>query len=225
MVNMIFARFMAIYGHRFKSCFETQEEIVIAKREWALSIDSYTEAQLVKAVDRCKETLAWMPTISEFLSILEDLGAGDGVPAVRAAYLEACQQAHRPSQHAWSHPTVYHAGKETGWFMLKSEEEKDTWPLFRYHFNAVARRFRNGESLDIPSPKGITDNRDATLFEFIQSWSKTQPVSEEQASSLLYYLTKPEGTRARALFRQKAEEEVARLGVDIQLPDSVESSL
>ncbi len=66
LVNMIFARFMAIYGHKFKSCFETQDEIRIAKREWALSIAGISESVLVRAVDQCKGSLAWMPTISEF---------------------------------------------------------------------------------------------------------------------------------------------------------------
>ena len=72
LVNMLFARFMAIYGHKFKSCFETQDEIRIAKREWALSLRGYGERELVSAIDHCKEQLAWMPTISEFLKILHE---------------------------------------------------------------------------------------------------------------------------------------------------------
>ncbi|WP_249263595.1 replication protein P [Neptunomonas phycophila] len=222
MVNMIFARFMAIYGHKFKSCFETQDEIRIAKREWALSLTSYDESQLVRAVDRCKETLAWMPTVSEFLKILEEVGAGDGIPSVRAAYIEACRFSHDPVGKPWSHPVVYHAGRETGWFALKSEEERTTFGLFRYHYELVCRRFRAGESFDIPQPKGVTDNRDATLYAFIKQWSESQSITQEQASSLLYYLTKPEGTRVRASLKKQAMEQAARLGID-ELPDQVGS--
>ncbi|WP_244894282.1 replication protein P [Neptunomonas antarctica] len=225
MVNMIFARFMAIYGHKFKSSFETQDEIRIAKREWALSLASFTEMQLVSAVDRCKETLAWMPTISEFLKILETIGAGDGIPGVRQAYMEACRYADHPTQHAWSHPVVYHAGREASWFRLRSEEERAVYPVFSYHYEMVVRRFRQGELLDQPHPQAITDNRDATLYQFIQRWSQSQSVSEEQAASLLYYLTKPEGSRTRATYKKKAEQKVREAGLDIQLPDNIDSSV
>ena len=216
---MIFARFMAIYGHKFKSCFETQDEIRIAKREWALSIRGYPEAQLVAAIDRCKETLAWMPTISEFLKILSELDGGDGVPAVREAYLEACRFADRPSLHHWSHPVVYHAGRETGWFRLRSEEESVVLPVFQYHYDLSARRFRAGEALDTPQPQPLPDKREDTLFRFIAQWSQQQGIPEEQAASLLYYLTKPEGSRTRARLKAKAEEKAAALGIAVPLPE------
>lgn len=222
MVNMIFARFMAIYGHKFKSCFETQDEIRIAKREWALSLTAYHESQLVRAVDRCKETLAWMPTVSEFLKILEEVGAGDGIPPVRVAYLEACRYSHEPVGKPWSHPVVYYAGRETGWFMLRSEEERTTFGLFRYHYELVCRRFRAEEPFDMPQPKGIEDNRDATLYAFIRDWSESQSITQEQASSLLYYLTKPKGTRVRAGLKKQSMEKAARLGIT-ELPDDPNS--
>ncbi len=220
---MIFARFMAIYGHKFKSCFETQDELRIAKREWALSLGAYHESQLVAAVDQCKETLAWMPSISEFLAILEQLGAGDGVPSVRQAYQEAARYADRPTQHSWSHPVVYHAGRATEWFRLRSEEEKEVYPIFSYHYELFVRRYRQGEVLDQPVPKAIEDKQDVSLFAFIQHWSKQQTLSEEQASSLLYYLTKPVGSKARAVYRKKSEEKLKELGLDVQLPDTVGS--
>jgi hypothetical protein len=176
----------------------------------------------VTAVDRCKETLAWMPTISEFLKILETIGAGDGVPSARQAYMEACRYASQPTQHAWSHPVVYHAGRETEWFRLRSEEERVVYPVFSYHYEMVARRFREGEVLDQPHAQGITDNRDATLYAFIKQWSQSQSVSEEKASSLLYYLTKPEGSRARASYKKKAEQKIQDESLDVTLPESAD---
>jgi hypothetical protein len=225
LVNMIFTRFMAIYGHKFKSCFETQAEINIAKREWALSLSYYSEGQLVAAVDRCKETLAWMPTISEFLKVLETLGAGDGIPGVRDAYQEACRFADHPTKHSWSHIVIYHAGRETGWFRLRSEEEKLVYPVFAYHYEMVVRRCRQGESMDIPSPPALEDKRETDLYLFIKQWSQAQSLSEEQASSLLYYLTKPEGSRARERYRIKSVEKLKSMALDIPLPDRPDFSL
>lgn len=222
LVNMIFARFMAIYGHKFKSCFETQDEIRIAKREWALSIGGIPETTLVKAVDQCKESLAWMPTISEFLSIINALKPDDGIPEVRDAYAEAARFADHPLQHEWSHPVVYHAGKETGWFKVRGEDEDQVFPVFKYNFDLLARRFREGEVLDDPVPQALENRSEDTLFAFIKHWSQAQSIPEEQAASLLYYLTKPEGSKARQRYRAKAQEKVRIQNLDIVLPDTIE---
>lgn len=219
LVNMIFARFMAIYGHKFKSCFETQDEIRIAKREWALSLQYYSEAELVRAIDRCKETLAWMPTVSEFIAILNDMGGDHGLPSSRHAYYEACRFADRPSQRQWSHPAVYHAGKATEWFRLRSEEEARIFPEFDYNYQIICRRVRAGEQLDQAVPVALENKSDNTLVSFIQQWGEAQGISQEQASTMLFYLTKPAGTAIRKRFKKISEERVLEWGLQLKLPD------
>ena len=219
LINMIFARFMAIYGHKFKSCFETQDEIRIAKREWALSLQGYGEAELVSAIDRCKESLAWMPTISEFLTILNEQSGDFGLPAAKHAYEEACNFADHPARHQWTHPAIYHAGKATGWFRLRGENEDRVFPDFRYNYQVTCRRVRNGEDLSIEIPVALEDKSDNTLVAFIQRWGEEQELSPEQASTLLFYLTKPAGTAIRERFRQASQQRAESWGLNVQLPD------
>ena len=219
MVNMIFARFMAIYGHKFKSCFETQDEIRIAKREWALSLQYYSEAELVRAIDRCKETLAWMPTVSEFLEVLHDMGGDYGLPSSRQAYYEACRFADRPSQRQWSHQAVYHAGKATEWFRLRSEVEARVFPEFDYNYQIICRRVRAGEQLDEAVPVALENKSDNTFSAFIQSWGEAQGITPEQATTLLFYMTKPAGTAIRQRFKQVSEDRARQWGLKLQLPD------
>lgn len=219
LINMIFARFMAIYGHKFKSCFETQDEIRIAKREWALSLRGYGEAELVAAIDRCKETLAWMPTISEFLSILNEQSGDFGLPAAKQAYIEACMNADHPSRHHWTHDAIYHAGKATGWFRLRSEDEVQVFPDFRYNYQVLCRRVRDGEDLTVTVPVALEDKSDNTLVAFIQRWGEENQLTPEQASTLLFYLTKPAGTDVRERFRQASQQRAESWGLEIQLPD------
>jgi hypothetical protein len=218
LVNMLFARFMAIYGHKFKSCFETQDEIRIAKREWALSLRGYGERELVPAIDQCKETLAWMPTISEFLKILHEQEGNFGLPGVLRAYEEACLHAERPTRHEWSHPAVYQAGRATGWFRLRSEEQRRVLPDFRYNYEVMSRRVREGEDLSVPVAMALPDGRSNTLVAFIQRWGEEQALAPEVAATLLYYLTKPKGSRVRELFRAEAEKKVQQLGLRLELP-------
>lgn len=217
LVNMIFARFMAIYGHKFKSCFETQDEIRIAKREWALSLGGYTEAELVAAIDYCKEHSDWMPTISEFVRVLRNLTGDYGLPVAKQAYEEACMHADRASKHQWTHPAIYHAGKATGWFRLRTEDEPVVFPDFRYNYDVLCRRVRSGESLELPVPVALEDKSDSTLFQFIQRWGEEHKLKPEVASKWLFYLTKTKGTKVRERFRAQAQIEANAMG--ITLPD------
>ncbi|MFC6669407.1 hypothetical protein [Marinobacterium aestuariivivens] len=114
LVNMLFARFMAIYGHKFKSCFETQDEIRIAKREWALSLRGYGEAELVAAIDHCKEQLAWMPTISEFLKILQEQGDRRMPGCCAPTRRPACMPTTRPGTPGAIRRSIMPAGPRAG---------------------------------------------------------------------------------------------------------------
>ncbi|GGB83157.1 hypothetical protein GCM10011352_06240 [Marinobacterium zhoushanense] len=216
---MIFARFMAIYGHKFKSCFETEDEIRIAKREWALSLRGYGEGELVAAVNRCKETLAWMPTISEFLAILRDIGGDFGLPVTRDAYIEACMHAAHPRRHRWSHPAVYLAGRNTGWFELRSEDEAEVLPRFRYQYEVLCRRVREGEELELPVVPAIENKQDSTVARYMLAFAEEQGLEPEFACSLLYYLTLPKGSATRERMKQQAQAQLDAKGLQIELPD------
>jgi len=216
---MVFTRFMAIYGHKFKSSFETEAEMRIAKREWAMSLANYSENELVAAVSVSKETMAWAPSIAEFLEILRNLNDAFGLPGVRAAYQEASFYAQTPSSHQWSHSVIYHAGRATGWFELRSEPEKQTFPLFNYHFEIMCQRFRQGEVLDQPVSVAIEDKQSTTLFSFIQQWSIDNDFTPQVGSSLLYYMTKPVGSRARANFKIKSQARLTEMRQSVALPD------
>lgn len=218
---MIFARFMAIYGHKFKSCFETENEIRLAKREWALSVDGYRESILVAAVNRCKETLAWMPTVSEFLAILRELQGDFGLPNALAAYQEACYKAADPTAHTWTHSAVYLAGREVGWFRLRGEESTQVQPAFTYAYEQFCQRVRRGDTLNTPPVKGIVDQQDNSTAKFILAFSEQEGIAED----LLYYLTKPKGTKIRERFRAQAQAQLEEKGIDLQLPTDISVGL
>lgn len=211
---------MAIYGHKFKSRFESEEELRFTKREWALSLRNFSENEVMAAVERCKEAKAWMPEIAEFLDMLHDANGDFGLPGVRDAYTEACMHADHPVRHHWSHPAVYHAGRETGWFLLRTEEESRALPAFRYHYEVMCRRVREGETLDHPVAPALEDKQANTVAEFIQWFTETHGLAPEEGASLLYYLTLPEGTRTRTRLYHQAQAKADQRGLGIRLPES-----
>lgn len=210
---------MAIYGHKFKSCFESEVEIRIAKREWALSLRGYGERELVAAIDHCKTKLAWMPTISEFIEVLRTQTGDFGLPSVRQAYEEACRYAQVPSQHSWSHPAVYQAGRQTGWFELRGEAERQIYPLFSYNYDLLCRRVRAGETLSTPVIQALPDRSDNTVIEQMEQWAEIVGLDMSEATKLLFYMTKPRHTRVRQRFRQQAVQKCQEQGITHPLPE------
>jgi len=206
---------MAIYGHKFKSTFETEDEIRIAKREWALSLGSFNETELVKAVNHCKETLSWMPTISEFLQILQKYTSDLGVPDLRSAYQEACMHAEHPVAHSWSHPLVYWCGRQVGWFELRNLTEAETFGQFEYHYHLNMRKVRAGDSIDIPNPIALEQKSDSTQARLMLEFAKTHQLEEAVACSMLYYLTLAPNSRARSRQYQQALVQAQSLGLTL----------
>jgi len=215
LVNAIFARFMAIYGHKFKSTFESEDEIRIAKREWALSVAAYSESELVQAVTYCKENFAWAPSISEFLDVLRKFTSELGVPAVRSAYKEACMHADHPLEHEWSHPIVYWSGRAVGWFELRNLTEDETFKLFEYQYQLNVRRVRQGESLEVPNPVALEQKSELTQATTMLSFAKEHQLDESIACKLLYYMTLPAKSRSRARQYRQAQQQAAELGVEL----------
>ncbi|WP_243633705.1 replication protein P [Motiliproteus coralliicola] len=221
LVNMLFVRLMTIYGHKFKSLFQDESELRVAKREWALSLRGYTERDIVEAIDRCKESFVWPPTIAEFLQLLKRDLAEYGLPEVLRAYVEACRFADKPRQHDWSHPAVYYAGRATDWFRLRTEDKPEVFPDFEHHYRQLCRRVIEGESLEVPLPQALPDLTSNSLALYVQQWGEKQGISQEQAATLLYYLQKPEGSPVREHFRQQAQSRAKGWGLTLSLPAKI----
>tara|TARA_R110002167_G_scaffold29645_9_gene98884 strand:- start:56 stop:721 length:666 start_codon:yes stop_codon:yes gene_type:complete len=218
---MLFARFMTIYGHKFKSVFQSEDEIRIAKREWALSLRGYTEQEMVPAIDRCKEQFVWMPTIAEFLGLLRKNLQDYGLPSALSAYQEACLHADHPRERKWSHPAVYFSGRATDWFRLRTEDKQDVFPDFEFNYRQFCQRVIDGEDLSVPVPKGLPDQSSNTLALFVQRWGEQQRITPQQAATLLYYLEKPKGSSVRAHFKQHSETRASQWGLVLELPDDI----
>jgi hypothetical protein len=206
MVNMLFARFMVIYGHKFKSAFNSPKELVIAKREWSTSIGSYDEDVLVAALELAKQTYSWVPSIAEFLQLLEKCQQSFGLPTAEEAYTEACRYASEPSQHAWSHAAVYHAGKQAGWFELRTATQQQIWPHFRTLYKALCDRVLAGEQLPISTARGLPEPSSSELFKLIDQWAEQHDLSSEEAQTALYYLHLVERNPLRKRLLEQAQE-------------------
>ena len=215
---MLFARFMAIYGHKFKSTFETANELAIAKREWALSIAPYEEDVLAMATEMAKQTYSWMPSIAEFLQLIEKCQMSFGLPAAEQAYEEACRYADQPTEHPWSHAVVYHAGKQTGWFELRSLAAEQIWPRFRHHYKVLCDKVLAGQVLTMPGRLRLPEPNSSELFQLISAWGEAHGLADEEAQTGLYYLHLVARNPLRETLRQQ---QIAK-HPQLDLPESID---
>jgi len=215
---MLFARFMTIYGHKFKSMFDDDKEIIIAKREWALSLAGYGEDVLVLAMEQAKRQYSWMPSIAEFLQLMDECQQSFGLAAPEQAYAEACRYASAPSHHGWSHAAVYHAGRATGWFELKSLPRQATQPRFKHHYKLLCQRVLAGENLDAVEQLVLEAPNNNDLFALVDQWATQVHLSPEVAQSALYFLHLPQGSPLRHKLQLVAQEKLPQ----VSIPTNVE---
>lgn len=218
LVNMLFARFKAIYTHKFASAYSTPDEVKLAKREWSIAIRGFQEPLLAYAVERAKETYAWPPTISEFLNLINTAYKVYGLTNPRSAYMEACRCRMNPLEFRWSHPAVYFSGSKVGWYFLRTEEENKTWPEFEKAYLEQVQKVISGKLLKLPKVQQIENKQEDLLVTLIPKLVEETGLSESKAASLLYYTKKTVGTSVRASYRIKSINELASLGFDIDLP-------
>jgi len=207
LVNMLFARFMTIYGHKFKSVFDDDKEIIIAKREWAFSLAGYEEDVLVLAIEQAKRQYSWMPSIAEFLQLMDQCQQSFGLAPAEQAYAEACRHATAPKHHSWSHAAVYHAGRTTGWFELKSLPRQATQGRFNQHYKMLCQRVLAGENLEQVQTTALPTPNNDDLFALIDQWAKQLDITPELAQSALYFLHLPVQSplRENLYLRSKSE--------------------
>jgi hypothetical protein len=69
--------------------------------------------------------------------------------------VEACRAPSPKSAQAWSHPAVYLAGRDSDWFFLANNTERNSWPVFKQHYDQYCARVLRGESLAVPEPAAL----------------------------------------------------------------------
>ena len=219
LVNMLFARFKAIYTHKFASAYSNPDEVKLAKREWAIALKGFQEPLLAYAVERTKEVYAWPPTISEFLKLISTAYKAYGLPDPRSAYLEACACRVDPLTYKWSHPAVFFAGSKAGWYKLKSDEERVSWPLFEQAYVAIVDRVIAGERLIIPKIIMIEDKLTLGVPDLTSQIAKALSLEEEEVATLLYYTQKTHGSGVRQRYREISQKKLLDMGYKGTLPE------
>lgn len=155
MVNELFQSLQIAYP-AWTHTFKTQNELALAKKSWVktfMECGICTEEQIRLGMKRARADKSdFFPSAGKFVSWCKPTPEELGLPSESDAYREAALNSHNPIGHQWSHPAVYFAGKETGWFFLKSEPQRDTQPAFNRVYEDICKRVMRGDVFVVPAP-------------------------------------------------------------------------
>lgn len=159
-INDLFLFLKTSYSS-FKNNFKSAAEVSHAKREWSRTliengITSQEQIMIGKIAVR-KQGGEWAPGPSDFckMCVMPDMG----IPEVTQAYYEAANAASHPKEHKFSHGIVHAAGKQAGWYLLKTEVSKITQPIFNKIYKDMSKRMLMGETFTAPEQVRTTVNR------------------------------------------------------------------
>lgn len=138
-INEVFAIFRVNFHNQYYSAYQDTDLINGIKKLWANSLHHFDENTLIQAAQNIVKNSEYLPSLKQMLDACFQVSTEAKLPSARSAYLEACHAA-SPKQNAqWSHPAVYYAGKQSGWRMLASTDEKTAFPIFREHYQKICQ--------------------------------------------------------------------------------------
>ena len=162
-ITQIFALFRVNYHNQYYSAFNDIALLNQAKRLWLGSLHQYPVECLLKAARQIIEQSEYLPTLHKMIEACDQQDSGFGLPSARKAYMEACLASHPKANYAWSHPAVYHAGSETGWYDLENQPEYVSWPNFKRNYEIFRHRAMQGDAMEIEATVAIAEPEKSSL--------------------------------------------------------------
>lgn len=159
----MFALFRVNYHNQFHAAFGNTELLNTAKKLWLESLARFSPDAILKGAKTAIETCEYLPTVHKMIQCCQGAPGSHGLPDVHTAYIEACQAPSPKAEYHWSHPAVYHAGREADWFFLANNPERDTFPIFKTCYESLCERVLAGEQLPAPEVLALPESTETPL--------------------------------------------------------------
>ncbi|MGS2724741.1 replication protein P [Porticoccus sp. GXU_MW_L64] len=152
-INQIFGLFQLNYHNQFFAAYPSAEDQILTKKLWLESLSRFTPQQILQGAKAAIEQCEYLPNLHRMMQLCQNQGPGGALPGAHDAYLEACNAPAPKVAFNWSHPAIYHAAVQTGWYVLGNEVERKAFPLFEKNYQDVCQRVLAGEQLVVEAPE------------------------------------------------------------------------
>jgi len=159
-VNDLFSALQAIFP-AWRYSYPTEQALSNAKKNWIKAlmeagIDSFEQIKLGLQRARASKSPYW-PAAGVFVDWCKPSAEDLGMPIQEEAYREAINNLGNFATAKWSHAAVYEAVLATSWHVLRSFNEREARTRFYKHYAILVKRVINGEKINIPPQKAISD--------------------------------------------------------------------
>ena len=145
-INQIFAFFRINYHNQYYSAFgDNTKSENLAKKLWLSKLSDFSAETIIAGAEKVIAESDYLPTLHKMLNACRDVGMPAGLPSPRKAYEEVCNKPSPKAEQQWSHPAVYIAGRECGWYFLANTVESKAFPSFADIYQQYCKRVLSGE--------------------------------------------------------------------------------
>ena len=151
LINVLFTQLEITYHNQFHKAFPDSDSLKLAKQLWLKKLSLFENEIIFKSIDNIMSNSEYLPSLSSVLQKCKTLTLNaNNIPSLEKAFKEASSYCDAPSEHNWSHPIVYHAGLETGWFFLQNEFEQSALKEFKNKFDFLINEWLEGRKFKSP---------------------------------------------------------------------------
>ena len=177
LINVLFTQLEITYHNQFHKAFPDSDSLKLAKQLWLKKLSLFENEIIFESIDNIMSNSEYLPSLSSVLQKCKTLTLNaNNIPSPEKAFKEASSYCDAPSEHNWSHPVVYHAGLETGWFFLQNESEQFALKEFKNKFDFLINEWLEGKkfkSPDVPKLEKINSKLDKSQqLNFIENLKK-----------------------------------------------------
>ena len=162
-INQMFAEFELAYHNQYHKAFPDEGALSLAKKYWLSSLIAFSPEVILVATRELVLKQTFLPTLANVVDACKTGMSLFDLPRAHDAYLEACRLPTPKALQNWSHPAVYLAGKNTGWFELANQTEGQIFPLFEYYYSQLVQRVLQGEELTLSPSAPLPETVDTPL--------------------------------------------------------------
>lgn len=122
-------------------------------QSWARNLADLDERSIKNGLKKARDFKGFF-TLPAFRELCRFQPEDFGIPTCRDAY-EIIYKTQFGKNGDLGHPVVLFAMRECGTYEMQSLSETECYRRFEYYFDAVAKRFMNGEKMEIPVVQAI----------------------------------------------------------------------
>jgi hypothetical protein len=123
-------------------------------RQFEQDMSDLTDDQLRRGLERTKGFTGFL-TLPVFRGLCQGSPEDHSLPDARSALLEAIHAPYPKSAHVWTHPAVYLAACDVGWWALEHMTERELMPIWTMAYDQLVARVIAGESLALPTRRAL----------------------------------------------------------------------